>query len=178
MRASGARQTPCDAPSEAGLASGRVSARQRLTFLALAAVVAVVAVVLLTRGGSDSSPTPGPATGSGSTSSTGSGAGVTGGDTNSGDEGASPAATPAATPAPVLRAGEVTRITVTQGQRVRFQARSDRREEVHVHGYDIMRDAAPGAPARFSFRATITGRFEIEFEDSGEQIGELEVEPG
>jgi hypothetical protein len=139
-----------------------VPARQRLAFLAVALVIAVVAVVLLTRSGDEPSQpaaTAKPAAG------------------GSGDE-ASPAATPTATPVPVLRGGDVTRITVTQGERLRFEVRSPRRQEVHVHGYDLMRDAAPGAPARFSFKATITGRFDVEFEEAGEQIGELEVDPG
>jgi hypothetical protein len=156
-----------------------VPARQRLAFLAIALVIAVVAVVLLTRSGDEPSKPAAaskPAAGSGGSGSTGSsGSGVTGGGT--GDE-ASPAATPTATPVPVLHGGDVTRITVTQGQRVRFEVRSPRRQEVHVHGYDLMRDAAPGAPARFSFKATITGRFDVEFEEAGEQIGELEVDPG
>ena len=30
------------------------------------------------------------------------------------------------------------------------------------HGYDVMRDIAPGKPGRIDFRATIPGRFEAE----------------
>ena len=48
-------------------------------------------------------------------------------------------------------------------------------DEVHVHGYDLSRDVAPGAPARIAFPATIPGRFEIELEDRGVQIAELTV---
>ncbi len=155
--------------------------RQRLAFLALAALVAVVAVVLLAGGGSDDGgATPRPAAGSGPSSSGDSGSAATGtGEAGAGDEQqASPAAPPAATPVPVLRAGDVTRISVVEGERIRFAVRNRQPDEVHVHGYDIEREVAPGEPARFSFRATITGRFEIELHRSGEQIGELEVQPG
>ncbi|MGH3104105.1 MAG: hypothetical protein ACRDN6_08420 [Gaiellaceae bacterium] len=73
--------------------------------------------------------------------------------------------------------GGIRRATVTKGRRVRIVVRSDVADHVHVHGYDLMRDVAPGAPARISFRASIPGRFEIELEDRGLQIAELEVRP-
>jgi hypothetical protein len=50
-------------------------------------------------------------------------------------------------------------------------------EEVHVHGYDIARDLEPGKMTTVSFKATITGGFEIEYEHAGEQIGQLRVNP-
>jgi len=77
----------------------------------------------------------------------------------------------------VLAAGSVKKITATEGQTVRFSVKSDKKQEVHVHGYNLKEDAAPGKPAQFSFKATITGRFEIEFEEAGMQIGELTVNP-
>ena len=46
-----------------------------------------------------------------------------------------------------------------------------------MHGYDLMKDVEPGETITMSFKATITGIFEIEFEDAGEQIGELRVDP-
>ena len=54
---------------------------------------------------------------------------------------------------------------------------SDVADEVHVHGYDLMADVAPGAPATIRFMADAPGRFEIELEDTGVQIAELEVRP-
>jgi len=48
---------------------------------------------------------------------------------------------------------------------------------VHVHGYDLMADVAPGKPARIDFTANLTGRFEIELEDRGKQIAQLTVLP-
>lgn len=73
--------------------------------------------------------------------------------------------------------GGIERAKVTKGRRVRFVVRSDVADHVHVHGYDLMRDVAPGKPARIGFRASIPGRFEVELEDRGLQIAELEVRP-
>ena len=39
---------------------------------------------------------------------------------------------------------------------------SDAEHEIHLHGYDIARDAAPGKPARYRFKADVEGVFEIE----------------
>jgi len=55
--------------------------------------------------------------------------------------------------------------------------RSDVADHVHLHGYDIMRDVAPGMPARLPFKATITGRFEVELEDRGVPIADITVTP-
>ena len=49
---------------------------------------------------------------------------------------------------------------------------SDEAQEVDVDGYDLMKDTVPGKPTTFSFKASITGIFEVEFEESGQQIGE------
>ena len=51
-----------------------------------------------------------------------------------------------------------------QGDTVSFRVRSPVAEEVHVHTYDIMKDLEPNKTATVSFKATITGIFEIEFE--------------
>jgi hypothetical protein len=91
------------------------------------------------------------------------GSGDGGGNTTSGDV--------------VLGAGSVKKLTAKEGDTVSFSVKSDKQQEVHVHGYDLKQDAAPDKPAHFSFKATITGRFEIEFEESATQIGELTVEP-
>jgi hypothetical protein len=77
----------------------------------------------------------------------------------------------------VLEAGSIKKINATEGDTVTFSVKSDKTQEVHVHGYNLMRDAAPDKPAHFSFKATITGRFEIEFEETSTQIGELTVTP-
>lgn len=74
-------------------------------------------------------------------------------------------------------AGGIVRRSVNKGDRVVVLVSSDVPDEVHVHGYDLLRDVAPGRRARIAFRATIPGRFEIELEDRGTQVAELTVEP-
>ncbi len=93
--------------------------------------------------------------------------------------GSAPAATATATvdPGPLLTGDKVTKIRVTKGDTVRFRALSPTAEEVHVHGYDLKLELAAGKVGSMSFKATIDGIFEIEFEGSGTQIGELRVDP-
>ena len=60
---------------------------------------------------------------------------------------------------------------------------ADAPDDIHLHGYDIEKQVAPGQPARFRFRADVEGIFEIEShvaEDAGKDplIGKLTVEPG
>ena len=73
--------------------------------------------------------------------------------------------------------GGIRRTSVTRGRRVVLTVSADVRDEVHVHGYDLKRDVAPGAPARVAFGARLAGRFEIELERRGQLIAELEVRP-
>lgn len=73
-------------------------------------------------------------------------------------------------------AGE-TRITVPLGEDVVVTVESDIVDHVHLHGYDIFADVAPGAPGTIEFTADIPGIFEVELEDSGARLVELEVTP-
>ena len=73
--------------------------------------------------------------------------------------------------------GGLRRARLEQGDRAVLVVRADVADHVHLHGYDIMRDVAPGRPARLRFRATIPGRFEVELEDRRLQIAQLEVRP-
>jgi hypothetical protein len=81
----------------------------------------------------------------------------------------------------VVRGGEpvggIRRLSLRKDRRLILVVRSDVADHVHVHGYDVMRDVAPGAPARFDLRTTIVGRFEIELEDRHKQIAQLTVAP-
>jgi hypothetical protein len=90
-----------------------------------------------------------------------------------------PAPTPKPTvdPGPLLTGTEVVKIRVNKGETVRFRVRSPKDEEVHIHGYDIKKNVKAGQIARVSFKATIDGIFEIEFEGSATQIAELRVDP-
>jgi hypothetical protein len=80
-----------------------------------------------------------------------------------------------------IRGGEpvdgIVRAEAKKGDRVVVIVRSDVADEVHVHGYDLMADVAPGKPVRIEFTADLTGRFEIELEGRGKQIAQLTVLP-
>ena len=93
------------------------------------------------------------------------------------------AATTTAESAAVIEAsvagGKVTaaedRFEVAKGTDVLIRVTADAEEPVHLHGYDIEADAAPGKPAEISFTADIPGVFEVELEDSGTLLFEIEV---
>ena len=74
-------------------------------------------------------------------------------------------------------AGGITTITVHKGDRVRFAVSSDVADEIHVHGYEFMKDVPAGGRVRFDFPATISGSFVVELEGRKEQIASLKVEP-
>jgi len=75
-------------------------------------------------------------------------------------------------------AGGVQELEYVRGEQVRLQVKSDVAEEVHVHGYDLIEEVAPGRLASFSFPADIEGGCEVELEGSAMQIAELTVLPG
>ena len=70
-----------------------------------------------------------------------------------------------------------TRFDVPQGDDVRIVVRADVTDHVHVHGYDLMADVAPGAPARIDFVANVPGVFEVELEDAGAPLFRMAVAP-
>ena len=86
-----------------------------------------------------------------------------------------------AVPRIVIRNGEpvggVLGIDVKKGDRIRFKVKSDVEEEIHVHGFDISEDVAPGETASLDFDADFTGIFEAELEFSGVPIAEIQVNP-
>jgi FtsP/CotA-like multicopper oxidase with cupredoxin domain len=141
---------------------------QRLTFLGIAVVIAVVAVILL-GGGRDETDKAANSAQTPTATATAT--------ASDGEATATPTPTATPKPPPLLQAGKVTTLTYDQGETVRFRVRSDKAEEVHIHGYDIKKDLEPGQTATVTFKASITGIFEIEFEGSATQIAELKVEP-
>ena len=102
-----------------------------------------------------------------------------------------PALSPAAAPPPNSKSeadvvvevayagGEVTgadqRIPVKLGQRVVLRFTSDVAEEIHVHGYDLTTETAPGEVGAVSFMADIPGVFEVELEGTHLLIATLVV---
>ena len=152
-----------------------MSRAQRLTFLGIAAVIAIVAVVLLLATGGDDDEQEASATPTATATATAT-------PTAEPDASATPTPTETPTPTPepeipTLTGDGVTKLEFKEGDEVRFRVRADVTDHVHVHGYDLMKDVAPGKPVTFAFPATITGIFEIEFEDAGQQIGQLRVDP-
>jgi hypothetical protein len=68
------------------------------------------------------------------------------------------------------------RVRVELGQKVRVRVEADHAEEVHVHGYDLKADVAQGKPAVIDFTADVPGVFEVELEESGRSLFELQVQ--
>ena len=73
--------------------------------------------------------------------------------------------------------GGVRGLTYNKGDEIRFKVRSDVSDEIHVHGYDLMKDVDAGGSVTFDFPATLEGVFEAELEHRGEQIAELTINP-
>ena len=85
-----------------------------------------------------------------------------------------------------IRAGVVVggapRIEARKGEILHVVVTSDVADEIHLHGYDITRAAAPGKPATFHFTAGLEGVFEMEShqaEDAGKDplVARLAVGP-
>jgi hypothetical protein len=73
--------------------------------------------------------------------------------------------------------GGVKKLEFDKGDQIRFKVVSDTADEIHVHGYDLMKDVEKGGSVSFSFKGSIDGRFVVELEDHEEQIAELDVAP-
>jgi heme/copper-type cytochrome/quinol oxidase subunit 2 len=142
-----------------------MSKNRRLALVAAAITAAVVAFVLIRPADEDEDPPRPVAT----------------------EAGPAPAPKPEPKPRPAVvrlrvRGGQpvggVEKIEVNKGDTVRLRVSSpDTSDEVHVHGYDLRKDMAPGRPVSFRFRARIEGVFEVELEGSHTQIASLVVEP-
>jgi FtsP/CotA-like multicopper oxidase with cupredoxin domain len=68
------------------------------------------------------------------------------------------------------------RVRIKRGDKVRIRVQSDHAEEVHVHGYDLSQEVAPGTAAVIDFTADAPGVFEVELEQAGLKLFELEVQ--
>ena len=73
--------------------------------------------------------------------------------------------------------GGIKELTYNKGEQILFKVESDVADEVHMHGYDLMKDVKAGGSVTFDFPATIEGVFEAELEGRREQILELTVNP-
>ncbi len=151
-----------------------MSRGQRLASLAIAAVIAIVAVVVLRPGSEEADDahrsTPGERTQATSKPQSGSGRAER------------------RAPAPEARyetirfedgrpVGGARDITVRSGDTVRLAVRSDRAEEIHIHGYDRYLEVEPGKVVRARFPARLEGVFELEAHSDGTLLANLRVEP-
>jgi FtsP/CotA-like multicopper oxidase with cupredoxin domain len=149
-----------------------MSRTARLAFLGVAVVILVAAFLVLRPSSDDPETTADAPTATATATPTAA-------DTSTPAPGATATATAAPTvdPGPLLTGGKVVKLRLKKGDTVRFRVRSPKDEEVHIHGYDIKKNVKAGQIARVSFKATIDGIFEIEFEGSATQIAELRVDP-
>jgi hypothetical protein len=147
-----------------------VSFRARLVLLAATVLAAVVLFLVLRP--DDEEPAQSATTTSETTTSTAT-ATETGGTTT--------AETPSAVRIRIQAGGDgsgsIRRVTIERSQRVTLIVSADVVDHVHVHGYDLMADVAPGSAARITFKASVPGRFEVELEERTLQIAELRVGP-
>lgn len=72
-------------------------------------------------------------------------------------------------------------LSVLQNDRVVLRLTSDKPVQVHLHGYDIESDVAPGRATSLRFTASATGRFPIEIHSHDPRrqrpLAYLEVRP-
>jgi hypothetical protein len=73
--------------------------------------------------------------------------------------------------------GGVQDLKVKKNGQVHLTVNSDTADEIHIHGYNFMKDVDKGGSAKFDFKATIDGGFVIELEDHKETLANLAVEP-
>jgi hypothetical protein len=78
---------------------------------------------------------------------------------------------------PADAASPVKKLSVQRDKELILVVEAEVADEVHVHGYDLTANVAPGQPATIRFKTSAPGIFEIELEERGLHIGELEVRP-
>lgn len=73
--------------------------------------------------------------------------------------------------------GGVAELTFRKGDEIRFEVGSDTADEVHLHGYDVIKDVEAGGKVSFDVPADIEGVFEAELEGTATQIVQITVNP-
>jgi len=181
--------TPETPPSAGGDDPGRGLSGVQRTGVILGALAVLLIVFVVLRGGNDdgdSSSSSNAQTTATQSTSTSTATGETG-STSTATSTPTTTSTATSTPAePAVRTinvvngqpeGGIKTISYDKGDQVRLKVSSDVADEIHVHGYDLMKDVEKGGSVEFSFAASIEGRFEIELENAGTQIANLEVDP-
>ncbi|MFL5874064.1 MAG: hypothetical protein ACJ75T_11430 [Solirubrobacterales bacterium] len=74
--------------------------------------------------------------------------------------------------------GGIAELTYNKGDRIHFKVEVPFEEEVHLHGYDVMKEVPKGGgTVTYDLPAEIEGDFEAELEGQHEQIVQLTVDP-
>jgi cytoskeletal protein RodZ len=187
--------TPDNPPPTGGDEPGRGLSGVQRAGIVLGGLAVLLIVFVVLRGGDDSgsssSSSSAPQTTSSqsaatstaqSSQSTSTGENESESETGSGSDSTS-TSTPAAPAAQTITVvngqpqGGVKTVSFKKNQQVVLKVQSDVADEIHVHGYDLKKDVTKGGSVTFTFKATIEGRFEVELEDAGTQIANLEVTP-
>jgi cytoskeletal protein RodZ len=197
--------TPENPPPAGGDEPGRgLSGVQRASIVLGGLAVLLIVFVLLRGGddsGNDSSSAPSTATqttagtagggaqntsttqGATTTDDSGSETGSTTDDGTTSDDSTGTSTTPTVPASQTINVvngqpqGGIKTVSFNTGDQVLLKVNSDTADEIHVHGYDLKKDVEKGGSVTFSFKATIEGRFEVELENAGTQIANLEVQP-
>ena len=86
-----------------------------------------------------------------------------------------------AVPTIVVRGGKpvggVRDLSFRQGDDIRFRVESDVSDEVHMHGYDVLKPIKAGDSVEFDVPATLEGVFEVELEERVQELAEVTVNP-
>src|SRR4051812_16811340 len=179
--------TPENPPPTGGDEPGRGLSGVQRAGIVLGGLAVLLIVFVVLRGGddsgSDSSSSSATSTASQSTAASTGGAGTETGD----DSGSTSTSTSTSTPSvPASQTitvvngqpqGGVKTVTFKKDDQAVLKVNSDTADEIHVHGYDLKKDVEKGGSVTFTFKATIDGRFEVELENAGTQIANLEVTP-
>lgn len=158
-----------------------MSARARIGIVVGAVIVLVVAYVIASGSGDDDNDKTATATQTQAATQPQAVTGEQGGSTST--TATTAPAEPAEPAIPVVTVkdakpvGGIQKLKFTKGDQIRFKVVSDTADEIHFHGYDVGQDVKAGGSTTFNVKATIEGRFEVELEEHGQQIAEVEVDP-
>jgi len=67
--------------------------------------------------------------------------------------------------------------TAKQGDNITMSVTTDKAEEIHLHGFDLMFQGEPGRKVTKTFKADRTCDCEIEIESTSTHLGSLTVSP-
>jgi cytoskeletal protein RodZ len=168
---------PENPPPDGGEEPGRGLSGVQRAGIVLGGLAVLLIVFLVLRGGDNSGSSSSSSASAPQTTSSQSGASSSAQSTPSTSVSQS---TPAAQTIRVVNGqpqGGVKTVSFKKNDPVVLKVQSDVADEIHVHGYDLKKNVPEGGSVTFNFKASIEGRFEVELENAGTQIANLEVTP-